>query len=74
MQTKTVIRLDAVKSKTNLSKSTIYRLEAESDFPKRVRLGANSTGWYADEIDAWLENRPRVSDLPAVTAKQVGAA
>lgn len=61
MQPKTVIRLPAVKSKTNLSKSTIYRLEAEGNFPKRVRLGANSTGWYADEIDEWLSNRPRVA-------------
>lgn len=64
MQPKTVIRLAAVKGKTNLSKSTIYRLEAEGDFPKRVRLGANSTGWHAEEIDEWLANRPRVSDNP----------
>ena len=64
MQPKTVIRLATVKGKTNLSKSTIYRLEAEGDFPKRVRLGANSTGWHADEIDSWLANRPRVTNKP----------
>jgi len=61
MQPQTVIRLAAVIGKTNISKSTIYRLEAEGDFPKRVRLGPNSTGWYAEEIDEWLANRPRVS-------------
>ncbi|MHB1331449.1 MAG: helix-turn-helix transcriptional regulator [Sulfuriferula sp.] len=64
MQSQTVLRLAAVILKTNLSKSTIYRLEAEGNFPKRVRLGANSTGWHADEIDAWLVNRPRVADAP----------
>lgn len=63
MQSKTVLRLPAVILKTNLSKSTIYRLEAEGKFPRRVQLGANSTGWYSDEIDAWLVNRPRVSDV-----------
>ena len=64
MQSQTVLRLAAVILKTNLSKSTIYRLEAEGSFPQRVRLGANSTAWHADEIDAWLVNRPRVSAAP----------
>ena len=62
MQSKTVLRLAAVIRKTNLSKSTIYRLEAQGNFPQRVRLGANSTAWHADEVDAWLVNRPRVAD------------
>lgn len=64
MKSKPVIRLPAVKSKTTLSKSTIHRLEAEGKFPKRVRLGENSTGWYEDEIDEWLTSRPRVADVP----------
>lgn len=69
MKSKPVIRLPAVKGKTTLSKSTIHRLEAEGKFPKRVRLGENSTGWYEDEIDEWLANRPRVVDVPKVGAK-----
>ena len=64
MHPKTVIRLPAVQLKTNLSRSTIYRLEAQGKFPARVRLGENSTGWYSDEIDEWLANRPRVGDKP----------
>jgi prophage regulatory protein len=60
MQPNTVIRLPAVRQKTNLSRSTIYRLEAEGRFPKRVRLGENSTGWYEAEVEQWLANRPRV--------------
>jgi prophage regulatory protein len=63
VQTKTVIRLPAVKGKTTLSKSAIYRLEAEGKFPKRVRLGENSTGWYEEEIQEWLASRPRVADV-----------
>lgn len=61
MQPKAVIRLPAVKRKTDFSRSTIYRLEAQGNFPARVRLGENSVGWYEDEIDAWLANRPRVN-------------
>lgn len=61
---KSIIRLPAVQQKTNLSRSTIYRLEAQGLFPPRVRLGENSTGWYEHEIDAWITNRPRVSGKP----------
>lgn len=63
---KTVIRLSAVQVKVNASRSTIHRWENDpnSCFPKRVRLGANSVGWFEDEIDAWLANLPRVNSAP----------
>ena len=66
MTSKAIIRLPAVQAKTSLSRSTIYRLEATpgSGFPKRVRLGENSTGWYEHELDEYLAHRPRVSDTP----------
>jgi Predicted transcriptional regulator len=59
-----ILKLPAVKQKTQLSRSSIYRLEALGQFPKRVRLcpGGAATGWLEHEIDEWLENLPRVSD------------
>lgn len=63
MQSHAVIRIAAVISKTGLSKTTVYRLESEQRFPKRIQLGAGrAVGWYAEEIDAWLAGRPRVAD------------
>ncbi len=59
-----ILRLPAVKLKTQLSRSTIYRLEAEGKFPRRVRLAENSTGWYEHEIDEYLANLPRVNETP----------
>ncbi|SHM20141.1 transcriptional regulator, AlpA family [Nitrosospira sp. Nsp11] len=59
MQSKAVIRLPAVQQKTNLSRSTIYRLESQGKFPSRVLLGENSVGWYLEEIDNFLANLPR---------------
>lgn len=61
-----ILRLPAVKLKTQLSRSSIYRLEALGQFPKRVRLcpGGTATGWYENEIDEWLASRPRASDTP----------
>ena len=39
--------------------SSLYRWEADANmgFPKRVRLGANSSGWIHAELDAWLAAR-----------------
>jgi predicted DNA-binding transcriptional regulator AlpA len=34
----------------NLSNSTMLRLEAAGQFPKRVRIGAHSVAWLAAEI------------------------
>lgn len=58
-----VLKLPAVQAKTKLSRTTVYRLEAEGKFPKRIQLGAgHSVGWYAHEIEEWLTSRPRVAD------------
>jgi prophage regulatory protein len=61
-----ILKLPAVKLKTQLSRSSIYRLEAQGQFPKRVLLcpGGVATGWYEHEIDEYLTSRPRVSDTP----------
>lgn len=60
-----VLKLPAVQLKTQLSRSSIYRLEAEGNFPKRIQIGAgHSVAWYEHEIEEWLNSRPRVSDTP----------
>jgi prophage regulatory protein len=37
----------------------IARLEATDQFPLRVKLGACRVAWYADEVETWIETRPR---------------
>ncbi len=44
-------------------RSTIYRKMNAGIFPLPVRRGENSNGWWEDEIDEWLETRPRVVSL-----------
>jgi prophage regulatory protein len=39
----------------------IARLEAAGLFPKRLRLGACRVAWYAEEIEEWIDTRPRAS-------------
>lgn len=54
---RTIIRRPKVQERTGLSCSTIYQLISENAFPKQVRLGKRSVGWYEDEIDEWIESR-----------------
>lgn len=54
-------RLHEVKRITGLSKSSIYRLEALGNFPKRVKLSERASAWKASEVTRWLAERPRAS-------------
>lgn len=38
----------------SMSNSTLLRLEAKGQFPRRIRLGAHSVAWVADEIHAHI--------------------
>jgi len=40
-----------------LSDVTIWRLEKKGLFPKRFTLGGRAVGWFADEIDEWLDSK-----------------
>ena len=53
----TISRLPDAKARTGLSRSTIYKLEAEGKFPKRIKLGERAVGWRTSDIDAWIESR-----------------
>jgi prophage regulatory protein len=50
---------------TGLSRATIWRYERFGRFPRRLRLGPNRIGWRSDEIEAWIESRPRGTAQPA---------
>ncbi len=56
-----IIRLPEVRARTGLSRSEIYRREKVGQFPRRVSLGARSVGWVADEVQAFISERIRLS-------------
>jgi len=53
----TILRLPEVKSRTGLSRSTIYLRISESRFPKPISLGGRAVGWIEAEINQWLEEQ-----------------
>lgn len=64
LQCRTILKRKQVEAVTGLSRSTIYaKLDPKSkqhdpDFPKALSLGAQSVGWYSDEIENWVNTRP----------------
>src|SRR5262245_8361605 len=60
-----VLRFPQLESEKGIDyhRSHVDRLERQGAFPKRVKLGSGTrqgaVGWWEDEIDDWLERRPR---------------
>ena len=53
-----ILRRDEVIIRTGLSRTTLWRLERDGQFPKRLRLSRNAVGWNAREVARWLAARP----------------
>jgi prophage regulatory protein len=60
-----ILRIRELTRMIGLSRGSVYnRLNPEHEghdptFPRPVRLGGWAVGWRADEVEAWLANRPR---------------
>ena len=54
-----ILRPKEVQKLIGKSRVQIWRAVRAGLFPAPISLGPNSTGFYQDEIDDWLESRPR---------------
>jgi len=61
-KTLSVLRLPAVRAKTQLPTSTIYAMMAAGRFPKPIALSANTRGWIEVEVEAFLQARIQERD------------
>lgn len=52
-----MLRLAQVREMTGLGKTKIYELQAEGNFPMRIKLTGHSVAWVEDEVQAWLARR-----------------
>ena len=57
----TILRLPEVKSRTGLSRSTIYLRVSQATFPKPISLGGRAVGWIESEIETWLTHQIELS-------------
>ena len=56
-----ILRLPSIKTRTGLSRSTIYLRISEGSFPRSISLGGRAVGWIEAEIDEWLEQQIEAS-------------
>jgi prophage regulatory protein len=52
-----LIRRKEVEKLTALSRSRIYALMSEGEFPKNVKLGTMSVAWVEAEVRGWVNAR-----------------
>ena len=58
-----ILRAKRVTERSGYSRVQIWRKsrDPDDDFPAPVQLSPNGAiGWFEDEIDVWIESRPRV--------------
>ena len=53
-----LMRRREVEKITGISRSSIYRLMQEGEFPRPVRVGSAAVRWRQSDITVWLESRP----------------
>ena len=56
-----ILRLPAVKTRTGLSRSTIYLRVSQGTFPRPVSLGGRAVGWVEAEVQEWLQRQIEAS-------------
>ena len=54
-----IIRSAEVRSRTGKSRTQLWRDVRAGRFPAPIELGVNSIGWFEDEVEDWLDSRPR---------------
>jgi prophage regulatory protein len=63
---KKIIRMDEVRGRTGLSRSSIYAKlknnparpnDYDPSFPKPIPLGVRAIGWVEAELDVWLQDQ-----------------
>lgn len=52
-----LLRFSAVRERTGLSRSTIWRLEQCVAFPKHRRISANTVAWVEGEVMRWIQSK-----------------
>ena len=56
-----LLKLPYVLALTGLSRSTMYRMLKDGDFPRPVQLGKRAVAWRESDVIAWIDGRPPTS-------------
>ncbi|MCL1916063.1 MAG: AlpA family transcriptional regulator [Desulfovibrionaceae bacterium] len=51
------IRRKEVEALTGLSRSSIYAMMSNGNFPKPLKLSTRAVGWTSHDLEAWMESK-----------------
>lgn len=52
-----ILRLPQVIELTGFSRSSIYSMMQDGDFPLSIKLGKRAVGWKEEDINKWVNSR-----------------
>ncbi|REL33753.1 AlpA family phage regulatory protein [Rhodohalobacter sp. SW132] len=58
-----IIRPKTVALKLGISIPTLYRRMKEPDFPDKIRISKQATGFVESEINEWIESQRESSNM-----------
>ena len=61
MPTRKFLRFPDLLDYMGCGKTFVYTAMEKHGFPKPVKLGPRINAWRLEEVDAWLDSRPRAS-------------
>jgi len=67
MMIQNILRRDQVEQATGLPRSTLYAMISRGEFPRPVRLGLRSVGWFEQDVADWQKSRVPAIERTVVT-------
>lgn len=52
-----LLSFDDLQRLVPLSRTTIWRLERQGEFPRRIRISTNRVAWLVSDVEEWLASR-----------------
>jgi len=57
MAAKRLIPLREVLARTSVSKTRLYQLLKQGQFPRQLRVSPGRVAWVSSEVERWIEER-----------------
>ena len=61
METNQIIRAPEVIAMVGMSRTTLWRMERDGTFPKRLQLSTRNVGWNRSSVVRWIQERKEVA-------------
>ena len=55
-----LMRRQQLEERLGLTRSSIYKMMDDGEFPRPMKIGRRAVGWRADEIAQWLERQQSI--------------